>query len=228
MSAYPQAIDATTEAIRVRARNYRNMVVVIASTILISLIAALATWSPSPLALLALLVGECGVFLYWDARLLAVWRARVLGPWSQHEIDLLSLEHALRAIPNLPPATLSSMLRTLPAPNDIASEHSISGNTRRAVRVANEFVHGSRASGLLVRAATMSMASLAVVVAAFTRDWMPLLVVALPLCEPLLVRWWRRRRLRSALSQISACREAGDFQADWYEQLAGATMLIKR
>jgi hypothetical protein len=168
-SSYREALDATLAVLQRRARNLRNLVVVVVLIGVASLAGALVTRPASGLAGLLILVPACGFFFFADAMLLGDWRSALVASWVRGEVDFAAFRDALRATPSLPTETTEAMLETLPSAGDLVAEQSIHGPTRQALAAANRTMHRARADTLLLNAAASAVAIGMVAVAIWTR-----------------------------------------------------------
>ena len=199
MSAYKVAIEQTTRAIDKRATYYRNLIVAVVFISLISAVWAVFAWAIAPLAGFFLLLPVCGFYFFLDGKLLNDWRSQLFASWVRKDMDFCALCHAVGAIPALPQNTLQSMLVTLPAPEDVASEQGLSSSTRDAIAAVVTAIHACRSDAIALKMAGYAIVGGSLLSAVTLWAWQPLLgtiaAVALPwLRKP--VQRWRLRRLR--------------------------------
>jgi hypothetical protein len=114
-SPYAASIDEARETIVLRARYYKRLVIVVSLGIVAAV--ALALWSRSAWALLALPLLPPLVLAHRAADLRAVhrWRQQAIDRWSRAELDLPLLASTLAKVPALPALTVQGMLESLPA-----------------------------------------------------------------------------------------------------------------
>jgi hypothetical protein len=206
VSAYRRAIDQTTDTIAHRARCYRNLVIGVVLTGMVSIGGALWLRSLYALSCLLLLIPFCGLFYYVDARLVLSWRTKLLENWALGEIDFFAFLEALRAIPSLPGETLSAMLKGLPLSGTLASEQSIPLQTRKALAAVDRSIHAYRVDLLGFRAAAWTIVVAAAIVATLVRSWYPLSGGSVVLLFPLLAALSERFRSRDAKEKVYATR----------------------
>ena len=140
-SAYRSAIDATTDAIRGRARRYRNLVVSVSIVLVGTILVALITWSRLPLLLLAVAVPLYVGFAIDDARRLLSWQQQVLELWTEAQIDLRALSNTLGSVPGLPQRTVDGMLTLVPLPATAAAAEPRRVEIRRALAFVAREAH---------------------------------------------------------------------------------------
>jgi hypothetical protein len=209
LSVYQQAIDATIQTIRLRAQRYRNLVVAVAVTLVVSILTALVTWSWHPLLGLTAIVLWYGAFALGDARLALAWQRRILDLWANQQLDLRPLRDALKAIPAMPVRTLDGMLTMLPTPTAATSAETRSGVLRRATAVAAHEAHAVQQVQALLTASLRLITVISLVLALTIRSVIPLAsLLAIPLLLGIAAmrRELGRRRWRF---EIAAARTAG-------------------
>ncbi len=138
MPSIKAALDLTTSTIDCRARRYRNAIVVVVITSLVSIIWAIVTFSWKPLCGLLLLVPIVGWFLYLDGKHLHQWQQGVLYQWYNDDVSPYVLALGLKSIPTLPEITLESMLALLPTDDKLSTS---SRGMRRAVSKTLSFIY---------------------------------------------------------------------------------------
>jgi hypothetical protein len=222
MSAYRTAIDHTTRAIVRRSRYFRNQIVTVVVVSLVSIAWALIARSPAPLLGVALLVPVSGIFFLADSRVLDGWRAELLEGWTAHGLDLAAFSAAIRANPTLPKETTEGMLATLPLAGDIVEEQRMSTATRHAIAAKALAKYRSASDALAVKVAACAVAVGALIAAAATRRWEPLLGVMSLLSVPIAGGWMRRARLAKSEQEVTACRDQAGFSEPDYARLVAA------
>jgi len=108
-----QAIYGTLDTITVRARAYRNLVV-LTSLIGIGVPATLAfSWRLFALSGLTLLLPAIVGWMYWDARIVRLWALRILKICIDGTLDVSVFASTIGAMRHLPQTTIGSMLNEL-------------------------------------------------------------------------------------------------------------------
>jgi hypothetical protein len=217
MPAYRPVIDITIAAIAKRARNFRNQIVVVVSLVL--LITAAVFLSLRPLVGLLALVPLSGLFLSFDAKLLANWRSFVLKIWAQRDIDMLAFNHALRAIPHLPEATLTSMVDLLGTAQVWKIEARASVQTRQAVAAVVLLADTLGLRQLAAKVCAAAIVTVSVCWAAAAQSWRPLGMVTAVLLIPLVMRWLKASLQRQSRAALLAARQHPDFDAEFFRLL---------
>jgi len=113
-ATYREAVDLTTRTVAVRARAYRNLVVVVVGAVVLPMLAALIMWSWRPLAGPLVLVPLCAAFVSFDTWLVSRWRQRILWLWASGNLDLVTFGEMATSVRALPTPTLKAMLSSLP------------------------------------------------------------------------------------------------------------------
>jgi hypothetical protein len=221
-SVYREALDATLAVLERRARNLRNLVVLVSVIGVASFVGALVTRPAAGLAGLLVLVPACGFFFFADATLLSGWRSALIASWVKREVDFAAFRDALRATPSLPTETSESMLATLPSAGDLVAEQRLSAPTRQGVAAASRMVHATRTDALLLNVAAAALGTTAVVAAIWTGTWKPLAGLMTLLLCPLVAAVWRRQRLAAREAEVAACRAQSDFQEPEYARIVAA------
>jgi hypothetical protein len=219
VSAYRSAIDRTTDTIDRRARYFRNLIVIVVSVALVSIVSAVIARAFWPLACSLLLLPICGFFFVLDSKLLDHWRSHLLETWVKKDIDFRALCGALNAVPKLPRETVRSMLATLPSAGDLLAEQRISSSTREAVAVAVTGIHGRQSNTVALKASAAAIVSTSVIVAMALRMWEPLLGNLVVLLLPIFGAWLKRRRMDVTKKRTLAARAKPDFSKEKYGQL---------
>jgi hypothetical protein len=205
-----------------RARYFRNQVVAVVLVGVTSLGWALVAWSLTPLVGLTLLFPISAFFLFADAKLLELWRSELLKGWVTGSIDVAAFCHAIRAHPALPPATLDSMLLTLPSAGDLVAEQRLTVPTRRAIAAAVLATYRSRSDTMALKAAASAIVSLGFVLAVTIRSWVPFLVLGSLVLVPVVQAWMKRRRVAESERAVAACRtQPGFSELDYVRVRAG-------
>lgn len=226
MSVYQDAIQLTKSVVNQRARIFRNQVVLVVVIAFCSIGGAIALRQPGPLSGLLALVPVCGLYLWFDARQVARWRADSLSMWAKRDIDLLPFSHAVRANPILPRATIDSMLDSLATMQVGLLESRASAQTRQAVAkvaaIADALDLGQFAAKIGITAIVSTIAFWA----AATRTWMPLCLAVAILFLPLIL--WRLRTVfqRKSRDSLRAASLHPDFDADIFCQLIDRLPLV--
>jgi NAD(P)H-dependent FMN reductase len=207
MSVYRTAIDLTIDAVDERARNFRNQVVTVVAGATCTIGAVVALRMLWPLFGFFNLIPICGLFLWLDAVRLAHWRLAIFALWAQRNVDLQAFGHAVRAVPQLPEATLTSMLSLLGTAQVGKIEAQASVHTRQAVATVVQFTD------------TLALRQLAAKVCAAAQSWRPLGMVTAVLLLPLVLRWLKASLQRQSRVAIMAARQHPDFDADTFRLL---------
>jgi len=219
VSPYRTAIDHTTKSIDTRARYFRNLIVIVVTLTLASIIAAAVARRFFPLAGLLLLLPACGFFFVLDAKLLGNWQSHLLEAWVRKDVDFRALCEALNAVPKLPKETLRSMLATLPSAGDLPAEQRISSNTREAVAAAVTDIQARQSDTVALKAAAAAIVSMSVIVAMALGTWEPLLGNLAVFLLPILRVWLNRKRIGQVKKRTLAARAKPDFSNEKYGQL---------
>jgi hypothetical protein len=219
VSPYRVAIDRTTNTIDTRARYFRNLIVIVVTLTLVSIIGAAVARRFFPLTGLLLLLPTCGFFFVLDSKLLGNWRSRLLEAWAKKDIDFRALYEALNAVPKLPKETLRSMLATLPSAGDLPAEQRISSSTREAVAAAVADIHARQSDTVVLKAAFTAIVSTSVIVAMALRIWEPLLGNVAVFVLPISKAWLNRKRMGEVRKRMLAARAKPDFNNEKYGQL---------
>jgi hypothetical protein len=172
-----------------------------------------------PLTGLLAIVPVCGLFLWLDTARVAKWRAAILALWLQRDIELLAFGHAMRAVPNLPEATLSSMLILLGATQTGGAEVGASAQTRRVVAAVAGFADALALRQLALKVCATAIVSISVCWAAAANAWPPLALLALLLPLPLIQRYFQSAFQRQSTAAILAAHQHPDFDADTFRRL---------
>jgi|APLak6261659701_1056019.scaffolds.fasta_scaffold00012_12 hypothetical protein len=218
MSAYRNAIDLTTQTIDKRARYYRNLVVAVVLTSLVSIGWATMTWSLSPLSGLLLIFPISILFFFMDARLLNQWRSQLFQSWSKKDIDFCGLSHAVNAIPILPKDTLQGMLATLPIADNISAEQVITSSTREAIAASIAADHINQSDALAFKVTGFAMVVGSLILSLALSIWLPLLGITVISILPLLQKWTRGWRLRKSSEKVLIAQQKPDFNQEKYAQ----------
>lgn len=221
MSAYRTAIDDTTRIIDLRARYFRNQIVIVVSIGALVVGAALFRGAAALWAWL-LIVPACAVFFYVDARVLNSWREAMLGAWISPQIDLEVLRQTIRANPAMPKGTAEGMLETLPAAGDLVAEQKLQPSTRAAIAAVSLAMHRAKADALLLQTIASAILVGAVLTALWTHSWNPLSAIASVAALPAVRVWAARRRLNRADAEVAACRRQDGFSEADFERLRAA------
>jgi hypothetical protein len=221
VSAYRTAIDETTRTIDLRARYFRNQIVIVVS--IGALVVAVAFFAGAA-ALWAwlLIVPACAVFFHVDARVLNRWREAMLGAWISPQIDFEVLRQTIRANPAMPKGTAEGMLETLPAAGDLIAEQKLQPSTRAAIAAVSLAMHRTRADALLLQTIASAIAAIAILAALWTHTWKPLSAIASIAALPAARAWAARRRQAQAEAGVAVCRRQDGFSEADFERLRAA------
>jgi hypothetical protein len=216
VSAYRTAIDETTRTIDLRARYFRNLIVIVVAIGFVVIVAAVLTRRASALWAWLLLVPPCGAFFYVDARVLNGWRKALSIPWTSHDIDFEVLRQSIRANPAMPKGTTEGMLATLPSADSVATEQQVLTPTRRAIAAANLALHRERANALLLQTIASAVVVSILLAALWSRAWAPLWGLAALALLPAVRVWATRRGRLRCEAEVAACRAQGGFSEEGY------------
>jgi hypothetical protein len=219
MSAYRFAVDFTIIVLTKRAKTFRDQIVAVVVVTLLVMTASIAFYSPKPLVMLFGIAPLCGLFLLLDAKLLANWRVALLAVWARRDIDLSAFSHAIRAVPQLPEATLTSMLSLLGAAQDEKIEAPASVQTRQAASAVVQFADTLGLRQLAAKVCAAAIVTASVCWAAAAQAWQPLGLVAVVLLLPLALRWLKASLQRQSRAAVLAAREHPDFDSDTFRLL---------
>jgi hypothetical protein len=222
MSAYAGAIDLTTRIVEIRARYFRNQVILVV-TASGALIASAAVMR-YPLALLGLLflIPACGGFFFVDSRLLQQWRVEVFASWVKRDLDFFALRNAIRAIPSLPKETLDGMLLTLPQVRTLIEEQDMSAATRAAVACAAQAFYRQSSQSMLVCAGASATAVSSIVAAVSLHQWALLVGLGTVGIAPAARAVIRFRTVAKCREAVNNFRSSVEFnESDYARLLAG-------
>lgn len=110
------ALRSTTDVLSRRAALYRNLVVVVAASLVLSPAAALAALSWKPLLGLLAVPVACGVYLAADHWTVLRWKRALVARHRSGDLDLAAFRAAAQSLRYLPGGTVRAMLETLPGP----------------------------------------------------------------------------------------------------------------
>lgn len=216
MTAYRLAIEQTTQLIQRRANNYRNLVIIVAFVILISISWSIITRTWSPLTGCFFLLPICGLYYTYDNRLLDNWRAQLLDSWAKKQIDFLALVDAINATPTLPKGTVQSMLATLPTAGDLLAEQGVSSSTREAIAALLTTQYACQSDVMASMTATCTIVVVSLIVSVACWMWQPLLGMA-AVTGILVVHYWAKGgRLKNMKEKIFRARKKPDFNQERY------------
>lgn len=214
-SAYAIAIDATRDAVVLRARAYKRLVITVALSTL-AMAVFVGIWR-SAWPLLMLLFMPCAVLVHAaiDARGVQRWRLSVVEHWVAGSIDLALFASTLRQVPALPPQTIAGMLELLPP-----WASAVAPSARRALSNALARSGQLAIEHLVIRASAIAIAAAGLALAATQRNlaWLGL-SAATPLA------WWlwlltAQRRARRARAQLVAELGADGVPQGWLQAMA--------
>jgi hypothetical protein len=200
-AAYPEAFDATVQAIHDRAVRYRSLALGVGLALIAAPIAAALARAWAPLLLLLALLPACTLFFVLDMRRLTRWQQQVLRLWAGQRVELSIFRESMRMKPGLPPQTLESMLDTLPRLEPADATTLNSAEAREAVRRLVECLQRYRERRLLILTLTQATVLVAAALALVQGSPVPLLLLLL---TPLVIGAGYALNRRSAL----ACGEA--------------------
>lgn len=112
--SYTDAIDLSKDIIQKRARDYRNMVVVLSLLLLVVIITCLWSWSFIPLAYLILFWPAYSLFLLGDQFKIYAWKEKLLSAWSGQQIELSIAQTTIKSLPYIPEKTIDTLFAALP------------------------------------------------------------------------------------------------------------------
>ncbi|MEI7685427.1 MAG: hypothetical protein WCL32_10395, partial [Planctomycetota bacterium] len=169
MAAIKDALDSTTRTIDLRARDFRNLVVLVSIVGVAALVWAGIAWSAEPLLGLLLLFPICGGFVVLDCFRVDRWRGKILRLWIEEDLDLGAFSSMIGSIKMLPANTMGAMLRSLPTgghplagigqsrefkmavASTIAVRHRIEGERTLVAVLAYSAIVASVAGAILIR-----------------------------------------------------------------------------
>jgi hypothetical protein len=219
MSEYRLAIDLSIIVLTKRAKTFRNQIVAVVMFTLIVITASIAFYSPKQLVALLTLAPLCGFFLFLDAKLLADWRAAVLAVWARRDIDLLAFSHAIRAVPHLPEATLTSMLSLLGTAQVGKAEAQASAQTRQAVVAVVRFAGTLELCRLAAKVCATGIVTVSICWAAVGQAWQPLGLLGATLLLPLILQWLQTSLQLQPRAAVMAAKQHPDFDIDIFRSL---------
>jgi hypothetical protein len=228
VSSYSNAIKGTSRTIERRIKYFRVLIIIVASIVVVS-----AAWSAIgltliPLSGLLLLFPTITAYFWIDSRLLDTWRSQLMESWKGKQLDLRTFHETMTSIPTLPKGTLNGMLATLPISSN--DERVISASTRGAIAVTVTRLNRYHSDPLALNAGACAIAASAVIFAAGTRAWQPMLAIAVVTTMPLLRRWIRLFHLAKMQGIVAAAVQHPDFHRrvylDFVEKLAPELMPI--
>jgi hypothetical protein len=219
MSDYRTAIGATTSTIDLRARYFRNQVVIVVAIAAVTVVAAVLLRRASVLWAWLTIVPACGLFFYTDAGVLRHWRAAMLGAWVSGEIDFEVLRRTIRANPAIPKGTVEGMLQTLPEAESLAAEQRLGPATRRAVAVTTEARFERVRDKLLLKTLGSVIVVLVILAALLVHTWTPLGGVAALALLPVAGAVRERARQRRVAAIVDGCRREQGFSESDYDRV---------
>ena len=222
MSKYRIAIDLTTKTIDKRAKYFRNLIMTFIFIIAGSILLVIITKQYYVSFILLFLIPTCGLFFFYDNKLINQWRSQLFQSWIKKEVDIKNFCEAVNSISILPKQTLKGMLATLPPSDDIIKELRMGSATREAISIAIMAIHKYRTDLIALKTFYSAIATTALVTTLMFANWYPLLGFALIPTYPLLQRWLKHKRLRSASKQIAAMQSAEEFDHQAYLELVTA------
>ena len=211
MSTYHTAIDQTTTTLDQRAKHFRNLIVAVTFVGLGSILWAGLTWSWLPLSGTFLLMPFCGLYLFYDERLLNKWRQALLSAWDRGEIDLSAFHDAMISISTLPTNSIQSMLATLPHAGDIVTEQGISSSTRKAASAVITTIDCCRSDLLAYKTAGFTVIGTSIIVAIAYSKSQPLFGVFAVGLIFFMQKYSKKRRLNHAIGKIQTAQQEADF-----------------
>jgi len=207
---FSEVVRLTTGTIDIRARRYRNLVIlfVILTVTCVAWAAIRKSWRPA--VCLFFFVPACAVFFYLDGRLITKWQEKVLGAWVEGNLDLAILRDTLNSVRALPRRMLQGMLDNLP-PKDVDLKN-LSPSDRRILAATLQAIGRCQTdrTGLATLAYVTTCTSVAT--AAFQWSWLPLLgsLLVLPLIAASHgMTTWRLQRLRNDLASMKQADGSG-------------------
>jgi hypothetical protein len=209
-NAYKAAIDATRAAVTWRSKSYRALVIVMLLTFVGVSFSALKMWSFFPLTGLILLVPACQAFFWFDARLVANWRRRVLAWWSEEQLALGLARETLSNVPGLPRTTLAAMLATLPSQAAFGSQNKLSQPVKEAFGYAMNALEAQTSVRMLKGTLMTLVAGATLLTLGFTRSWIGLVPLALIPAVAALAAGANRFRWRSLRRSLVAMQLTSD------------------
>jgi hypothetical protein len=219
LSSYRIAIDHTTQTIDRRAKHYRNLIVVVTFVSLGSILWAGIVRSWSPLAGIFLLVPLCGLYFFFDEKLLNQWRHELFAQWEKGKLDFRALYDAVTSISTLPKNSVESMLETLPSVGDLVTEQSISSSTRHAIAAVVTAIHACRSDHVAFKAAGYSIAGGVLIAAVVFWMWQPILGLFALSLVLLLRRWVKIQRLKGAKEKIIKAQQEPEFNLEKFLEI---------
>jgi hypothetical protein len=204
---YRAAIALTAETVHRRSRAYRALIIAVVILVAVAIVGALVTrslrWTVAMLALFPM----SAFFFMVDGLLVELWRRRVLQLWVDEAVDLPSFRTAMSAASALPTRTVRAMLDTLPVVEIQTRTEAATASKRllaSMVRAQNAF----ETYDSIATAGMLALSMTAVIGAAATGSWSPMLIIV---AAPLLLiasRALARRALRMSRPTPSQLREA--------------------
>jgi len=168
-----------------------------------------------------LLIPACGLFFFFDQKLLNDWRSTLFDAWVKKDIDFSSFCEAVSANPILPKNTLQSMLATLPSVGDLMIELRISVSTRESIAAVVTAINACRSDAIALKVAGYAIVGGSLLIAAALEMWQPLLgIVAIAplILLPKRLRLWRLKSVRERM--LAAQRQLDFDHKKWAELVA--------
>jgi hypothetical protein len=113
-----EAINATLRSIEQRGRVYRNIVICVSLTFILSVLLAVGLWSWRPVIAMLFLLPISGLFLVLDGRQVRCWQANILQLWQFRGLKIEEFETVILSLGNVPRHTVEAMLAILPKENE--------------------------------------------------------------------------------------------------------------
>lgn len=216
---YRLVIDLTIAAVAQRAKNFRNQVVTLVLLSLVAAIGAIVLYNFLVFTFLIVLIPVCGLFLWFDTKLIAHWRSMILSNWAQRNIELNAFDHAMRAVPKLPESTINSMLDSLSILKLAPLEAQASTQTRQAIATVMSFIDRFDLHQLAVKVCASAIIAGSVVWSTATQSWTPLGLIVMVLLVPLVSRWNKLSLLRKTRAAVATAKLHPDFDVDIFGSL---------
>jgi hypothetical protein len=161
----------------------------------------------------------CGLYFFLDGEILNNWRSQLFKSWEKRELDFWGFRDAMRAAPNLPKATLQSMVETLPSSSNWGMERAASEKTREVLALVVAVLHRRHAHIAFVKVTASALIAGSVILAVILGTWHPTLFIAAVVLLPLLIMWMKWLQLRKLHTLIVTARHDPKFDVEIFTGL---------
>jgi hypothetical protein len=173
-SPFREAMSFTTQAIEMRMKWFRNLIIGVVVVALSSLILAFIQFSFRPLWGLVLLVPLCGVFLYLDSRIVNLWQERILQMWVQGDLDLTIFYNSMSTIRMFPHRMFQGMLKTLLINNQSIDSRNLNQEVKKSLVHTIQTISRCQNNKIVFFSLAYTFALISMAMAEMLKSWLPL------------------------------------------------------